>query len=94
LVCVKLCASFGIDKIALGVAKSGADIINIASGSGGTGAASTDSIKFTGMPSEVGVRLVHKYLSLAKIRDLVKIQVSGSNNILYNFLYFYIFEFM
>lgn len=40
LVCVKLCSSFGIDKIALGVAKSGADIINIASGSGGTGAAS------------------------------------------------------
>ena len=38
----------------------GADIINIASGSGGIGAVSTDSIKFAIMPSEM--RLVHKYV--------------------------------
>ncbi len=79
-VAVKLCASEGIDQIAIGVAKSGADIINIASGSGGTGAASVDAIKQTGLPSEVGLKMVHKALLEAGIRDLVKLQVSGFPN--------------
>lgn len=79
-VAVKLCASEGIDQIAIGVAKSGADIINIASASGGTGAASVDAIKQTGFPSEVGLKMVHKALSEAGIRDLVRLQVSGFPN--------------
>lgn len=79
-VSVKLCASEGIDQIAIGVAKSGADIINIASGSGGTGAAAIDSIKSTGLPSEVGLVMVHQALSKAGIRPLVKLQTSGFPN--------------
>ena len=79
-VAVKLCASEGIDQIAIGVAKSGADIINIASGSGGTGAAAIDSIKSTGLPSEVGLVMVHQALSKAGIRPLVKLQTSGFPN--------------
>lgn len=79
-VAVKLCASEGIDQIAIGVAKSGADIINIASGSGGTGAASIDSIKSAGLPSEVGLVMVNQALIKAGIRDLVKLQVSGFPN--------------
>ncbi len=79
-VAVKLCASEGIDQIAIGVAKSGADIINIAGGSGGTGAAAVDSIKSTGLPSEVGLVMAHQALAKAGIRDLVKLQTSGFPN--------------
>jgi glutamate synthase domain-containing protein 2/glutamate synthase domain-containing protein 3/NADPH-dependent glutamate synthase beta subunit-like oxidoreductase/glutamate synthase domain-containing protein 1 len=79
-VAVKLCAAEGIDQIAIGVAKSGADIINIAGGSGGTGAASVDSIKNAGLPSEVGLVMVHQALAKAGIRNLVKLQVSGFPN--------------
>ncbi len=77
---VKLCASEGIDQIAIGVAKSGADIINIASNSGGTGAASVDAIKTTGMPGEIGLVMVNQALSNAGIRDLVQLSVSGFPN--------------
>jgi glutamate synthase domain-containing protein 2/glutamate synthase domain-containing protein 3/NADPH-dependent glutamate synthase beta subunit-like oxidoreductase/glutamate synthase domain-containing protein 1 len=77
---VKLCASEGVDQIAIGVAKSGADIINIASGSGGTGAAAIDSIKSTGLPAEIGLVMVHQALSKAGIRPLVELQTSGFPN--------------
>ena len=76
-VSVKLVASQGIGTIAVGVAKAGADVINIAGNSGGTGAASLSSIKFAGMSAELGLAEVDKALRRAKMRDLVKLRVSG-----------------
>jgi glutamate synthase (NADPH/NADH) large chain len=76
-VSVKLVASQGIGTIAVGVAKAGADVINIAGNSGGTGAASQSSIKHAGMSAELGLAEVDKALRRSKKRDLVKLRVSG-----------------
>ena len=76
-VAVKLVASQGIGTIAVGVAKAGADVINIASHSGGTGAAQQSSIKHTGLPAELGLAEVDYALRLAKLRDVVQLRVSG-----------------
>ncbi len=76
-VAVKLVASMGIGTIAVGVAKAGADVINIASHSGGTGAAQQSSIKHTGFPAELGLSEVDYALRLAKCRDMVQLRVSG-----------------
>ena len=76
-VAVKLVASEGIETIAAGVVKAGADEINIAGNSGGTGAAQQSSIKHSGMPAEIGLVAVHRRLQKAGLRDLVKLRVSG-----------------
>ena len=39
-----------------GVAKAGADVINVAGNTGGTGAASVTSLKYTGRVAEIGIR--------------------------------------
>lgn len=77
MVAVKLVASEGIGTIAVGVAKAGADVINIAGNSGGTGAAQQSSIKHAGLPSEIGLREVDAALRKTGLRDLVKLRVSG-----------------
>lgn len=74
---VKLVASVGVETIAVGVAKAGADVINIASHSGGTGASPQSSIKHAGLPSELGLYSVHKALLKVGLRDLVTLRVSG-----------------
>src|SRR6185295_1960460 len=54
-VCVKLVASTGIGTIAAGVAKAKADIILISGHVGGTGASPLTSIKYAGVPWEMGL---------------------------------------
>lgn len=76
-VAVKLVASQGIGAIAIGVAKAGADIINIAGNSGGTGAAQQSSIKHAGFPAELGLAEVNKALRQTYQRELVQLRVSG-----------------
>jgi glutamate synthase (NADPH) large chain len=76
-VAVKLVASPGIGTIAVGVAKAGADVINIAGHSGGTGAAQLSSIKHAGWPSELGLVEVDKALRKTKLRNLVQLRTSG-----------------
>ena len=76
-VAVKLVASEGIGTIALGVAKTGADVINIASNSGGTAAAQQSSIKHAGFPGELGLAEVDMALHHAGLRQLVKLRTSG-----------------
>ena len=76
-VAVKIVASEGIETIAIGVAKAGADIINIASHSGGTAAAQQSSIKHTGFPAELALVKIHQALIQTGLRDLVKLRVSG-----------------
>ena len=77
-VVVKLVSSEGIGTIAVGVAKAGADVINIAGGTGGTGAASVTSLKYTGRAAEIGIAEVHQALCANGIRQKVVLRCSGA----------------
>ncbi|MEM1110174.1 MAG: glutamate synthase-related protein, partial [Planctomycetota bacterium] len=77
-VIVKLVSSEGIGTIAVGVAKAGADIINIAGSTGGTGAASVTSLKYTGRAAEIGIAEVHQALCANGIRQKVLLRCSGA----------------
>lgn len=76
-VSVKLVAGTNIGTIAVGVAKAGADVIQISGWDGGTGAASLSSMKHTGLPWEIGLSEVHQALSVNKLRDKVILRVDG-----------------
>ncbi|MEM6550807.1 MAG: glutamate synthase-related protein, partial [Planctomycetota bacterium] len=77
-VIVKLVSSEGIGTIAVGVAKAGADVINIAGNTGGTGAASVTSLKYTGRAAEIGIAEVHQALCANGIRQKVVLRCSGA----------------
>ena len=76
-VCVKLVARSGIGTIAAGVAKAKADVILIAGNSGGTGASPQTSIKFAGVPWEMGLSEVHQVLTLNRLRYRVVLRTDG-----------------
>ncbi|MBI05055.1 MAG: glutamate synthase large subunit [Pelagibacteraceae bacterium] len=76
-VCVKLVAQSGIGTVAAGVAKAKADTILISGHSGGTGASPQSSIKFAGLPWELGLSEVHQVLSLNNLRDKVILRTDG-----------------
>ena len=78
-VIVKLVSSEGIGTIAVGVAKAGADVINVAGNSGGTGAASVTSLKNTGRSSEIGIAEVHQALSVNGLRDKIILRCSAAH---------------
>ncbi len=63
----------GIGTIAVGVAKSGADIIALCGYDGGTGAARKHALRHAGLPIEIGVREAHLALVASGIRDRVEI---------------------
>ena len=77
-VIVKLVSSEGIGTIAVGVAKAGADVINVAGSTGGTGAASVTSLKYTGRAAEIGIAEVHQALCANGIRQKVALRCSGA----------------
>ncbi|RMX06492.1 glutamate synthase large subunit [Corticibacter populi] len=77
-VIVKLVSSEGIGTIAVGVAKAGADVINVAGNTGGTGAASVTSLKYTGRVAEIGIAEVHQALCANGLRDKVVLRCSGA----------------
>ena len=76
-VCVKLVARSGVGTIAAGVAKAKADVILIAGNVGGTGASPQTSIKFAGLPWEIGLAEAHQVLSLNNLRDQVTLRTDG-----------------
>jgi glutamate synthase (NADPH/NADH) large chain len=76
-VCVKLVAQTGIGTIAAGVAKAKADVILISGHSGGTGASPQSSIKYAGLPWEMGLSEVNQVLTLNQLRHRVKLRVDG-----------------
>ncbi|WP_244651123.1 glutamate synthase-related protein [Rhizobium sp. CFBP 8762] len=78
-VIVKLVSSEGIGTIAVGVAKAGADLINVAGNTGGTGAAAVTSLKYTGRAAEIGIAEVHQALSANGLRDKVQLRCSGAH---------------
>ncbi len=77
-VVVKLVSSEGIGTIAVGVAKAGADVINVAGNTGGTAAASVTSLKYSGRAAEIGIAEVHQALCLNGIRQKVILRGSGA----------------
>ena len=67
----------GIGVIAVGVAKAGADIINLSGYDGGTGAARKHAIQYVGLPAEIGVVQAHRALVDSGIREKVEIWCDG-----------------
>jgi glutamate synthase (NADPH/NADH) large chain len=76
-VCVKLVARSGIGTIAAGVAKARADVILISGHVGGTGASPHSSIKYAGIPWEMGLSEVHQVLTLNRLRHRVRLRTDG-----------------
>ena len=76
-VTVKLVASSGVGTIAAGVAKAKADVILISGHNGGTGASPATSIKYAGLPWEMGLTEAHQVLSMNKLRDRVTLRTDG-----------------
>ncbi len=74
---VKLVASSGIGTIAAGVAKAKADIILISGHSGGTGATPQTSVKYVGVPWEMGLTEANQVLTLNNLRHLVTLRTDG-----------------
>ncbi|WP_036535854.1 glutamate synthase-related protein [Oceanobacter kriegii] len=78
-VIVKLVSSEGVGTIAVGVAKAGADVINIAGNTGGTGAAQVTSLKNTGRAADLGIAEVHQALAENGLRDKVVLRCSNAH---------------
>jgi glutamate synthase (NADPH/NADH) large chain len=76
-VSVKIPVVPGVGIIAVGVAKAGADIINITGYEGGTGAARAHSLRHVGLPAEIGVWLAHQALIASGLRQNVEIWCDG-----------------
>ncbi len=74
---VKLVASSGIGTIAAGVAKAKADIILISGHNGGTGATPQTSVKYVGIPWEMGLTEANQVLTLNNLRDSVTLKTDG-----------------
>ncbi|UMA65031.1 glutamate synthase large subunit [Roseivivax marinus] len=76
-VTVKLVSSSGVGTIAAGVAKAKADVILISGHNGGTGASPATSIKYAGLPWEMGLTEAHQVLSLNNLRSRVTLRTDG-----------------
>jgi glutamate synthase domain-containing protein 2/glutamate synthase domain-containing protein 1/glutamate synthase domain-containing protein 3 len=76
-VCVKLVAQSGVGTIAAGVAKAKADVILISGHVGGTGASPQTSIKYVGLPWEMGLTEAHQVLAMNNLRDRVTLRTDG-----------------
>ena len=74
---MKLVARSGIGTIAAGVAKAKADVILISGHVGGTGASPQTSIKYAGIPWEMGLSEVHQVLTLNRLRHRVRLRTDG-----------------
>ncbi|MEK6204307.1 MAG: glutamate synthase-related protein, partial [Amylibacter sp.] len=76
-VTVKLVASSGVGTIAAGVAKAHADVILISGHNGGTGASPATSIKYAGLPWEMGLSEAHQVLAMNNLRGRVTLRTDG-----------------
>ncbi len=74
---VKLVASTGVGTIAAGVAKAKADVILISGHSGGTAASPQTSVKYVGVPWEMGLTEVNQILTLNGLRQQVTLRTDG-----------------
>lgn len=77
LVSVKLVSEAGVGTVAAGVAKAKADLITISGCEGGTGASPVSSIKYAGLPMEMGIAEVQQTLVMNNLRGKVRLQTDG-----------------
>jgi len=74
---VKLVSEIGVGTVAAGVVKGHADMILISGGDGGTGASPRSSIRYAGLPWELGLSETHQTLMLNNLRSRVRLQTDG-----------------
>ena len=74
---VKLVAESGVGTVAAGVAKAKADLIVISGAEGGTGASPMSSIRYAGLPPEIGLSETRQTLIQNGLRDKVTLQTDG-----------------
>src|SRR5213596_823889 len=74
---VKLVSEVGVGTIAAGVAKAHADVVLISGFDGGTGASPLSSIKYAGLPWELGIAETHQTLVMNDLRSRVRLQTDG-----------------
>ena len=74
---VKLVAESGIGTIAAGVVKAKADLVVISGAEGGTGASPASSMRFAGIPPEIGIAETQQTLVKNGLRSLSRLQVDG-----------------
>ena len=76
-VSVKLVAEVGVGTIAAGVSKARAEGVLISGHDGGTGASPQTSIKYAGLPWELGLSETQQILVLNDLRGRIRVQVDG-----------------
>ena len=76
-VSVKLVAEAGVGTIAAGVSKARAEGVLIAGHDGGTGASPQTSIKYAGLPWELGLSETQQVLVMNDLRGRIRVQVDG-----------------
>lgn len=76
-VIVKVPVVPNIGTIAVGIAKTGADVITLSGFEGGTGAARQHALRHVGLPVDIGLPLTHAALILAGLRDRVEVWCDG-----------------
>ena len=76
-VSVKLVSEVGVGTVAAGVAKAKADKVLISGDSGGTGASPLSSIKYAGIPWELGLAETHQTLVLNDLRGRIRVETDG-----------------
>jgi len=74
---VKLVSESGIGTIAAGVAKAMANLIVVSGAEGGTGASPASSMRFAGIPPEIGLSETQQTLVKNGLRGQVRLQVDG-----------------
>ena len=77
MISVKLVAESGVGTIAAGVAKAKADLIVISGAEGGTGASPASSMRYAGIPPEIGLSETQQTLVLNGLRGKVRLQTDG-----------------
>ncbi|TAJ34873.1 MAG: glutamate synthase large subunit [Nitrospirae bacterium] len=76
-VSVKLVSEVGVGTVAAGVAKAKADKVLISGDAGGTGASPLSSIKYAGIPWELGLAETHQTLVLNDLRGRIRVETDG-----------------
>ncbi len=76
-VSVKLVAEIGVGTIAAGVAKGKSDHVLVSGCEGGTGASPQTSIKYAGLPMELGIAETQQVLVMNDLRGRIRVQTDG-----------------
>ncbi|MBM4433756.1 MAG: glutamate synthase [Chloroflexi bacterium] len=76
-VIVKIPVTPEVGIIAVGVAKSGADVVTVSGYDGGTGAARMHALRRAGLPVEIGVAEAHRALVASGLRGRVELWCDG-----------------